>query len=333
MSNPLISIVVCCHNRCHYLEQTLDTIFAQDYEPVEIVVLDDGSTDHTAELMQGYKDKARYFYQENQGAAIARTNACKLAKGEFIAFQDDDDLMPPDRISALLEALQQYPSAVLAFGDWQEIDEAGKDTGIHSQFKIQTNNDEPVCIQDGYKATLWPEVTPLPHTSLFRKRDGERIGWFDTRFFCAIEDTDFFARLGNLGSIVYVPKITSFYRRGHQSLCANDILLTYNRLMLFEKHLRTLTSCEHQMRKRLRFRMLNDLKHLEFLRTQGIDLPSRVPSNYQKFSLSALTSADKIRFHWYSRIRLPIRNLVKGKNGIVDSGSAGQKATLKRQVT
>ena len=87
MNRHLVSIVVCCYNREHYLRQTMESIFDQKYDPVEIVVLDDGSTDGTYDLIKSYGDKVRYFRQENQGIAVARTNACQLASGDLIAFQ------------------------------------------------------------------------------------------------------------------------------------------------------------------------------------------------------------------------------------------------------
>jgi len=93
------------------------SVFAQEYEPVEIVVVDDGSTDGTPALMAGYGERVRYYWQENKGVSATRTTACQLARGEYIAFQDDDDLMPPDRIVALYDAIRQFPSAVFAVGD------------------------------------------------------------------------------------------------------------------------------------------------------------------------------------------------------------------------
>lgn len=312
MSNPLVSIVVCCHNRRHYLEQTMESILAQSYRPVEIVVMDDGSTDDTPALMESYGNSIRYFRQENQGAAAARTAACRLARGEYIAFQDDDDLMVPDRIPQFLLALQQYPTAVFATGDWAVIDSNGKLTGERSQGKGQAKTDELMLLKDGYKAVLWPEVTPTPHTSLFRKADGERAGWFDTRFFNAIEDTDFFARLGKFGPIVYVPKIVSYYRRGHRSMCANDVLLAYNRVLLFEKHLRSLNPNQKQMRRRLRFRLLSVLKQIAFYKMQSKNLPDRIPLDYHDRVCSLLTPKERVMYHWYALIRLPVRRLMLG---------------------
>ena len=117
MKNPLVSIIICCYNRAHLLPQTMASVFAQAYKPVEIVVVDDGSTDNTQEVMASYGNKIRYKRQENQGIASARTTGCRLARGELIAFQDDDDPMRPDRIGVLYEALRQETSAVMAVGD------------------------------------------------------------------------------------------------------------------------------------------------------------------------------------------------------------------------
>ena len=106
---------------------------------------------------------------------------------------------------------------------------------------LTLKKEEPLLIEDGYKAVLWPLLSPLPHTTLFRKVDGERIGWFDNfRFFHACSDTDFFARLGQLGSIIYVPKIVSFYRVGHNQIWNNKVLTEYSRFLLFEKHLKAI---------------------------------------------------------------------------------------------
>ncbi len=199
MNKPLISIVVCCYNRRHLLGQTMESIFAQDYKPVEILVVDDGSTDNTHELIESYGDKVRYYHHVNKGIAATRTIACELAKGEYIAFQDDDDLMPPNRITKLYEALSQYPTAVLVLGDCAYIDKNGNLTGEKSHFnicdEIKDLIDKPLLIEDGYNAIMWPKVSPLPHTTLFRKADANKIGGFDTRFY-ACSDSDFFARLG-----------------------------------------------------------------------------------------------------------------------------------------
>ena len=295
------------------MPKTMASVFAQRYKPIEIVVIDDGSTDNTRELMASYGGRVRYYWQENQGIAVTRTNACLLAMGEFIAFQDDDDLMPPDRIVHLLEAIHRYPSAVLAFGDYAFLDPVGNLTGKKSCFRICIDNKEPInkplLIEDGYAAILWPAVTPLPHTTLFRRADAKRIGWFDTRFFHACEDTDFFARLGQLGPIVYVPEVVSYYRCGHSSLCKKRGIASYNRLLLFEKHLGALKAEQRDLKKRLQFRLRQILKQIARYQSQG-DIADSLPADYLSRGLSILRLKDRIGYRWYILIRLPLRRLI-----------------------
>ncbi len=314
-SDPLISIIVCTYNRADMLKETMRSIFAQEYRPVEILLFDDGSTDNTPEVAAGYGERIRYYRQENKGIGAARTAACQLAQGEYIAFQDDDDLMPPDRIPCLYEALQQHPRAVFAVGEWAHIDGEGKLTGEKSTFKIAAKDNKPLLIEDGYKAVLWPLLIAMPHTTLFRKTDGERIGWLDEQF-RRIEDNDFFARLGQLGPVVYVPKVVSYRRIGHDQLTSesvNDSLVwQYYRFLLFEKHLKSLDNAHREMKKRLQDRMLYTLKHIAFLTRHGDKVPEMTDGDHIKRGLSLLGLRERFLYSFYAYFRLPLRVLIKG---------------------
>jgi len=291
----------------------MESVFAQKYKPVEIVVMDDGSTDNTPELMSSYKDKIRYFWQKNQGISAARNGACRLAKGELIAFQDDDDLMPADRITWLYQALSRYPSTVLAMGDWAEIDALGNLNGRQSKFINRFDNPDSqksILIKNAYDAVLWPKITPTPHTTLFKRADGERIGWFDKRFFHACEDTDFFARLGQLGSIIYVPQVVSFYRRGHGSLIDNNILHLSSKLLLFEKHLKILKAGQKELKNRLQLRMLRKINKLATLKNAGAEIPDTIFIDQIKKCLSLLGLKHKLAYRWLTMVKLPIRRII-----------------------
>lgn len=311
IDNPLVSIVVCCYNRAHLLPETMESVFAQNYQPVEIVVLDDGSTDNTSDLMKSYGGKIRYVKQENQGIAITRTNACRLAKGEYIVFQDDDDIMPPDRITALYEALSRYPDAVFAVGDWAEIDTNGKLTGKRFLPESSTKTGGPILINNGYEAVLWPKVPAAPHTILFRKADGEKIGWFDIQYKYSSEDKDFFARIGQLGPIVYVPKIVSYYRRGHVSLTSNRIVAPYRKLIFLKNHMEFIKNSNNELFERLQLRILMELKKISRLKSYGMKLPDSVSSSYLTNGLASLSFIGRIQYWWYSSIKLRIRKLIK----------------------
>jgi glycosyltransferase involved in cell wall biosynthesis len=314
--NPLVSIVVCTYNRAVMLQKTMETIFAQHYRPVEIVVVDDGSTDDTEKLISSYGDKVRYYRKKNEGISATRTIGCQLAKGEYIAFQDDDDLMPPDRIVNLYDALQRYPFATLALGDWAIIDNNGNLTGEKSRFSILLDNNitikKPLLIKDGYAAILWPKITPGPPTTLFRRIDGERITWFDPRFFHSCEDTDFFARLGQLGPIVYLPEIVCYYRKGHSSLIKNNLLTAYSRLLLFEKHLISLNPEQKDLKKRLQDRMLSILKQIAFFHSNDIKPIDSDYGDILKRGLSQLDVKGRLAYRLYTIARLTIRKFIKG---------------------
>ena len=177
MQKPLVSILICCHNRGDLLGDTIDSVLAQHYEPVEIIVVDDGSTDHTREVVTRFGDRIRYQYQSNQGIAVARTTACELARGELIAFQDDDDLMPANRLLCLQAALAAYPQCVFAVGDMAYMDSEGKLTGSRWLPRGRLSDGEPLLIREAYEAVIWPTVPATPHTTLFRRERGEEIGF------------------------------------------------------------------------------------------------------------------------------------------------------------
>ncbi len=318
MNNPLVSIIVCTHNRAGMIRETISSIAAQQYDPVEIIVVDDGSTDNTREVMAAYKNKIRYHRQQNKGFSGALNTACKtLVRGEYIAINDDDDLMLPDRISCLYKALRRFPQAVLAVGDAEMMDAEGNRTGKRINADIQPEQDKPVLMEDGYEAIFRPLIRPTTCATLFRRADGERAGWFDERFRRST-DTDFFGRLALLGPIVYVPRVVACYRRGHASMwndnISNNLLCEYNNLMLYEKHLKSLQGGREEIAERLRKRMLQTLKRIAFLaRYSGGKPITDHGCADMKRGLSLLDAKKRLAYEWYVRVRLPLKSAIKGR--------------------
>lgn len=310
MDNPLVSIIVCCHNRRLYLEQTMQSVFAQTYRPVEIIVMDDGSTDGTTELLNSYGDRIRLYRQEQQGIAVARTNASRVAQGELIAYQDDDDLMPPERIERLYRALAQFPQAVFATGDYATIDAEGKLTG---QRWLPGKLDEraaPVLIEDGRAAILWPRVPAVPHTTLIKTAHGAQVGWFDHEFRYACSDADFLARLAQRGPVVYLREVVSYYRRGHAAIWNDDLRANVSRLQLWEKHLRLTGPEQRALRRRLRTRMSQSLRRIALCESQGLKIEDPISSAHIGDSIAAIGAGGRFALKWYTTVQLPLRNLL-----------------------
>lgn len=123
---PLISIGVSAYNRADYLPYCLDSLLGQSYPNCEIIVIDDGSTDGTAELMREKYPQIRYVRQPNGGDASAKNHAAQLAQGKYIVFNDSDDVFLPDAVERLYEALPDGEENACSYGTYISIDTEGK---------------------------------------------------------------------------------------------------------------------------------------------------------------------------------------------------------------
>src|ERR1700722_20888411 len=113
-----ITVAIPVYNSEHCLRETLESALAQTFPAHEIIVVDDGSTDGTAALVQSFGDRVRYIRQENSGASAARNNAIQHATGDWIAFLDHDDLFQPSKLDkqrAVIEANPQFVVIYSAF--------------------------------------------------------------------------------------------------------------------------------------------------------------------------------------------------------------------------
>lgn len=106
-NKPLVSVIIPAFNRANYLPDAIDSILNQGINNLEIMVVDDGSTDHTEQVLKKYGPKVRYLYQENQGPGAARNHGMREAGGEYIAFLDSDDLWKPGKLKAELTFFEQ----------------------------------------------------------------------------------------------------------------------------------------------------------------------------------------------------------------------------------
>lgn len=118
-----VSVCIPTYNRKRYLQETLESIRAQTYRDYEIVIVDDGSTDGTEEMIRRLEYPVRYHWQENAGDAAARNALIELAEAEFITFIDSDDMLMPDTLQRLIAASQDAEDDVIVYGAYYGIDE------------------------------------------------------------------------------------------------------------------------------------------------------------------------------------------------------------------
>jgi glycosyltransferase involved in cell wall biosynthesis len=163
MSDPSVSLIVAVYNGEAYLREALESAFAQEFEPYEVVVVDDGSTDGTAEIARSFP--ARYLYQENQGPSTARNAGLDMARGELIAFLDGDDVLPPSKLAVQWEYLREHPATACVLGrnDW-----------------IFENGAEPSSLR---RDPVYGELGGIqPGTAMIRKHVLDELGGFDSTY-------------------------------------------------------------------------------------------------------------------------------------------------------
>jgi len=126
--HPKVSICIPTHNRKDYLRQAIDSALAQTYGYCEIVVVDDGSTDGTKEMMDAVGSGVRYHWMDHGGQSAARNKLIDLARGRFITFLDSDDLLFPGAVQSLVNAMDTHGPDVFVYGSYVGMDENGSYT-------------------------------------------------------------------------------------------------------------------------------------------------------------------------------------------------------------
>ena len=129
--NHLVSIVLCAKDAEAYLASSIDSILTQTYTPIEIVIVDDGSSDSSIEIVKRYSEKVVLHACDHRGVWAARNFGVEVAKGDFIAFQDADDISFSNRIAIQIEAFYQKPETDIVFGNMVEF--SGDENGVLKQ--------------------------------------------------------------------------------------------------------------------------------------------------------------------------------------------------------
>jgi glycosyltransferase involved in cell wall biosynthesis len=194
--NPLVTTIIPVYNGEKFLSQAIESVRGQNYAPLEIIVVDDGSTDGTADRIKNLGDDIHYIYQENRGPAAARNTGLKLARGEFIAFLDVDDLWPEGKLGSQVERLLQDPSLEIVTGRIQYIFLDGTDDSL---VRNLDGNNTVSSVNLG--------------SALFRRSVFEKVGVFNETLQRG-EDGDWFLRaLEQDVSILILDEVTLYYRQ------------------------------------------------------------------------------------------------------------------------
>jgi glycosyltransferase involved in cell wall biosynthesis len=208
MNESLVSVIIPIYNGEAFIGEALDSILAQAYTPLEIILVDDGSTDETAQVIHTWAAQRNqpvcYVRQENGGPAAARNHGLRLSRGEVIAFQDADDVWALGRLATQLDLLDCNPMTDLALGQVQFFRTGGKDAET-----------------PGMTLLGMPRRFPVIHSALYRRKVFNQVGLLnvDMRYH---EDIEWFYRAQKAGvSLCLHDDVVLFYRR-HAANMTND---------------------------------------------------------------------------------------------------------------
>lgn len=202
MPAGLVSTIIPVFNRAAMLSEAANSVLAQTYRPIEIIIVDDGSTDATPlaaeSLAAEHGDVIRVIRQPNAGPGVAREAGRQLAQGEFIQYLDSDDLLRPQRFEKLVAALREYPDASVAYGMTRYCDHTGNE--IPATWK-NPNQQQATMFPSFLKQRWWDTPSPL-----YRRTVTDAAGpWTRLRI---EEDWEYDARIASLGTrLAFVPEV------------------------------------------------------------------------------------------------------------------------------
>jgi glycosyltransferase involved in cell wall biosynthesis len=209
---PKISVVIPAYNCAKTIKQTRDSVLSQTYTDLELIVINDGSTDATLNIVSQIKDsRIKLFSYPNAGGNVSRNRGINHAVGEFISFLDADDIWTPDKLATQLQTLQENPTTKVAYSWTDYIDENGKFVSSGTHISLNGNLYEQLLVKNFLENGSNP---------LICKDALLAVGGFDESL-VAGQDWDMWLRLAREFNFVAVPKVQILYRISANSLSSN----------------------------------------------------------------------------------------------------------------
>ena len=211
----MVSVIIAVYNSEQYLAEAIESALAQTYRPTEVIVVDDGSTDQTANIARSYKE-LQYIYQPNQGVAVARNRGLEAAQGEFIAFLDADDMWVPNKLRLQVRYLVDHPHIGGTIG------------------RMQNFLDPGVTVSQQAKSVLFEREHVGLMTLVARKTVFEQAGGFDPSYRVG-SDFEWFTRAKDTGILMAILPEILLHRRIHDSnLCSDTPAVVSSLLRMFK---------------------------------------------------------------------------------------------------
>ncbi len=213
-SQPLVSVVIPAYNAERFLAEAIESVLAQTYSPLETIVIDDGSSDRSAEIARGY-DGVTVLGQENGGPSLARNRGFAASCGELVAFHDSDDAMTPDKLEVQVGHLLEHPEVGCVVAQQEVMVEPG------AELPFWIEGSEVPTVTPPRPPELADEPLVHPMTMVVRRTVFERVGGFDPSMRAA-EDFDWMLRASEEGIEIARLSQVLLRRRVHPDSLTQD---------------------------------------------------------------------------------------------------------------
>jgi glycosyltransferase involved in cell wall biosynthesis len=211
---PMVTVVITCYNHARFLPDAIESVRSQTFRDFELIVVDDGSTDDTAEVAARHRE-VRYLWQAQAGLSAARNTGLRAARGRYLTFLDADDRLLPRALQVGLEHAASHPDAAFVSGHYAVIDAVGQ----------RVSDRRPACVTSNhYEALLRVNYIGMHATVLYRGETLEEHGGFDESL-PAGEDYDLFLRVARRVPILCHPEVVAEYRWHGANMSLNSGLM------------------------------------------------------------------------------------------------------------
>lgn len=222
---PEVSVIIPTYNRSQIVKETIGSVLAQTLEDLEIIVVDDGSTDDTRNVIEAFTDRrVKYFYKTNGGPANARNYGLSKARGEYIGFLDSDDLWPKNYIEVMVSHLENNSEFGAAYSPITVVYPDGRQI---KSYKAPEGKSGWITLDLFKRGFIWPSA------AVFRESIWKDF-YFDELLNKTSEDSDAFLRLSMRTPYLFVPDVEAFHRISADSICA-EVGMECSRMLVLER--------------------------------------------------------------------------------------------------
>lgn len=228
---PKLSVIIPTYNHARYIQRAINSLLEQSFKDFETIVVDDGSTDNTRDIINSYGDSIKYIYQQNHGPASARNTGIEASKGEYIALLDSDDYFAKENLKRKLSFLEGNKHVGWVYSDWQYVDhhgnylERGSEKFVYSDKKLSGEITKELLYSRNYIS---------PCTVVIKRLILDDVGYFDPMI-PSQEEYDLWLRISVKYPIYYLNEVLAYVTVHSDSLSGDFSKWAYGNALIIDK--------------------------------------------------------------------------------------------------